>query len=515
MAYTSCNLDEEIKDELTSDVIQSDPTLLPNVVAPPLGQLRNFWYRENVWGMQEATSDELFFPTRGADWFDNGVWQDDYYHTWSPTHRDVVQTWNRLNNAISSANTSLLNIGKEKADEAIEYTRYRAQVTFLRTFYEYLLYDLYRTYPRRDPFDLDFLKAPKIFRGKTGYDSLLYTAKSIINKMVTRDEAKYGEPNADAALMLVAKLYLNQIVYTGENGFDSCLVYLNKIINSNHYSLSNDYWQIFAVDNNKNYKKADDEAILVAVYDDNDDYGLDNQVIWVQHTFHYSQNFGGFSNWNGCVAPEQYLITHWIQGSDTATDVRWKDNRIKASMGINLGFNYGQQYSVSGTPLKDRSGNPLIFTFDCPFKNANECQGVRVLKYPPRVQPINTARTPNDFLIWRYADVLLMKAECLVKGSSKDLNEALNIVNFIRSKRKAPTITVNSIDDMINKIYVERGLELYWEGHRRQDMIRFGTFLEPKTEKTEKSPERAKWLPIPQTAIDGTPGGVLTQNEGY
>ena len=60
----------------------------------------------------------------------------------------------------------------------------------------------------------------------------------------------------------------------------------------------------------------------------------------------------------------------------------------------------------------------------------------------------------------------------------------------------------------------ERGRELYWEGHRRQDQIRFGTFLGPKTNKPDYSPETAILLPIPQDAIDGLQG-ILTQNPGY
>ncbi|MBP1669811.1 MAG: RagB/SusD family nutrient uptake outer membrane protein, partial [Bacteroidetes bacterium] len=60
----------------------------------------------------------------------------------------------------------------------------------------------------------------------------------------------------------------------------------------------------------------------------------------------------------------------------------------------------------------------------------------------------------------------------------------------------------------------ERGRELYWEGHRRQDMIRFGTFLQPKTNKDFVSAETAKLMPIPQTAIESS-DGLLKQNVGY
>jgi starch-binding outer membrane protein, SusD/RagB family len=516
--FPSCNLNGDVKDELTSKVLQSDTNLLPNVVAAPLGLLRNLWWRQRVWGFQETTSDECFFPTRGTDWYDGGVWVADYTLTWTPMHRDVVGNWNDLSVALASANTALLNIGVKKANELPVFTNDRAQATFLRSFYEYNMYDLYRTYPSRDPFNSDFAKAPEIYTGVPAFNRLVGIVKANLPDMVKREFALYGEPNQDAGLMLLAKLYLNKGVYTGVPGYDSCLIYLNQIIATGHYALANNYFNMFSVNNDQNYKKADDEAIFVAVFNDDQNYGNDDNVQWVKTTFHYNQNLGStFSNWNGSCAPQGYLMNTWIAGTDTSTDTRWKDTTFKAAMGVNLGFNYGQQYDPkTHVALKDRNGNPLNFSFDCPLSGAKEYQGVRVLKFPPRIVPVNTARCPNDFLIWRYADALLMKAECLVRTQNDaGVAEALSIVNEIRTKRNAPVITATASADMLNKIYIERGLELYWEGHRRQDMIRFGTFLQPKDSKPDVSPATAILLPIPASAITGTPGGILHQNPGY
>jgi hypothetical protein len=212
--------------------------------------------------------------------------------------------------------------------------------------------------------------------------------------------------------------------------------------------------------------------------------------------------------------PESYLQYNWIAGTDTASDVRWVDSSYYQYWAVNVGFVYGQQYDISGDSLFDRNGNPLYFTFECDYDDATEYEGVRVLKYPPRVEVTYMDRIENDFLIWRYADALLMKAECELRANS-DVGAAQAIVNEIREKREAPAITASGYEDMLDRIYIERGLELYWEGHRRQDMIRFGTFLMPKTSKDWDSPETALILPIPQSAIDGTPGGVLLQNPGY
>ncbi len=521
----SCSLDEEILDELTEEVVTSDPALLPNLLAPPLGQLRGLWLRENVWGMMETTTDECMFPTRGTDWGDNGVWEQNYYHTWAPRHRDVNATWDALNTGISSANTALFNLAIETPDDEDFLWVYRAQAKFLRSFYEYLLLDLYNKYPARDPFNLDFSTIPVIYEGSAGFYRLVSLLKDILPDMKLREtevstpdfkKALYGEPSRDAGLMLLAKLYLNKEVYTGVSGWDSCQIYLDELIASGHYGLAEDYYAMFSVNNETNYKKPDDEAIFVAVLDDGDNYGLDNRVVWVTPHFHYNQTFGGTrpagTNWNGGCTTESYLNEVWVNGTDTTMggDLRWKDDRFYADMGIYLGFNYGQQYNVPlGDSVPERTGAPLYFTFECPFFTATESNGVRALKYPPRVVPVNLLRTSNDYLIWRYADALLMKAECLARTGN--MGDALIIVNEIREKRNAPELSSLELMDILD----ERGRELYWEGHRRQDMIRFGTFLLPKDNKPDASPETAVLLPIPQDAIDGTPGGVLTQNPGY
>ena len=520
----SCSLNEEILDELTEDIVTSDPGLLTNLLAPPLGQLRGFWLRESVWGLQETTTDECMFPTRGTDWADGGNWRQNYFHTWRPTHRDVNATWDALNTAISSANTALFNLGEETPEDEDFLWTYRAQAKFLRAFYEYLLMDLYGKYPVRDPFNLDFSTAPQIYERPEGFYRLVSLVKSLLPDMKLRNTddstpdykvALYGEPTRDAGLMLLAKLYLNKEVYTGETGWDSCQIYLDELIESGDFALADDYYNMFGVENGDNYKKPDDEAIFVAVLDDGDNYGLDNRVVWVKPHFHYYQDFGDTQtdNWNGGCATETYLNEVWVNGTDTSQggDMRWKDSRFYDQFAVNLGFNYGQQYDA-GTwdSLTDRGGvNPLYFTFECPFTGATESNGVRALKYPPRIVPVNIMRTPNDFLIWRYADALLMKAECLAR--TEDMGGARDIVNEIRLKRNAPELLSLELMDILD----ERGRELYWEGHRRQDMIRFGTFLLPKDNKTDPSPETALLLPIPQDAIDGMPGGVLTQNPGY
>jgi len=518
----SCTIKEEIPDKYTQSVLTSDPNLLINFLSPPLAQLRTLWWRQDFWGMQEATSDELFFPTRATDWQDGFVWQQDYLLTWSPTHRDVIGTWNSSNTGISASNTALANLKVESADDPGYIKAYRGQAKFLRTFYEYCLYDLFRKFPYRDAFSTNFLIPAKIFEGEAGFYHMVTIAKEQLPFITTREDAYYGQPNKDADLMLLAKLYLNKEIYTGIAGYDSCLIYLDELINSNHYGLADNYFKMFDVNNDVRYKTADDEAIFVAVNDDGDNYGNDDNVIWARPTLHYNQELSGHQYypkqgtfWNGCACPTGSIVDTWFAGTDIQKDVRWCDSSYIKTMSIPAGHLMGQQYDLNKTPTQDRGGKLLNFTVKCDLipSDSIEMRGVRVMKYMVKAIPINIHRTPNDFIIWRYADVLLMKAECLARANN-DVAGALTIVNEIRTKRNAPLITASSKSEILDKILIERGLELYWEGHRRQDMIRFGTFLLPKTSKPTTSDATKILLPIPAAAISGS-SGTLSQNPGY
>ena len=126
------------------------------------------------------------------------------------------------------------------------------------------------------------------------------------------------------------------------------------------------------------------------------------------------------------------------------------------------------------------------------------------MKYP--IDYTGGEQADNDYVIFRLADVMLMKAEALLRTNNAPA--ALIIVNAIRAKRGATPLTSLDLQGLLD----ERGRELYWEGWRRQDLIRFGKFLEPWQEKPTDDP---KYLifPIPAEQLAVNPN--LTQNEGY
>jgi hypothetical protein len=132
--------------------------------------------------------------------------------------------------------------------------------------------------------------------------------------------------------------------------------------------------------------------------------------------------------------------------------------------------------------------------------------GTRVAKFP--YIEGSDRYTSNDFPILRYADVRLMKAELLLRTDG-DIGEALNLVNEVRTRAGVDGFTELNYENLL----AERGRELYAEGHRRSDMIRFGVYLNTRWEKDDVSPDHVTLWPIPKSQTDANPN--LIQNPGY
>ncbi len=543
----SCSKLEETYKGSTSDVYG---LTIEEIVAPAYSSLFHLWdqgetvdaarysSQGGLFPIQEISTDEVMIPTRGTDWYDGGKWQSDYLLNWTANHDHIKQLYIELSQGISRANGSLLSL--DKLSQTAIVKTYKAELYFLRSYYSYLMMDIYGQVPFREYNELDFLKDPKILDRKAAFDWIVNEVKNIaLPGMADYGSIPYGRPTKDAAQMLLAKLYLNQSVYTGEpGGYDSCLVYVNKIINSGHYTIADDYWEIFSPINNIN--NGNKEIIFAGVQKETNspdilgNYGMWNRPFML--AFHYKHKWsegvpapGGY-NINGAVAPEEYcrmICAH----TDTAVDIRWRDDRYiknKANF-VYLGFNYGQAYNMSArkqpVKVKARDGITYVdYTFECPLDGANEGNGVRVLKFYPNYPDLASDQTSfgisyaNDYPIFRIADAYLMRAECNVRLGTTSGAAPVDDVNAIRSKRAksgSGAGTLNVTADKVNLDFIlkERAIELYHEMHRRQDLIRFGKFLGPKSNKNYNSDTTRILCPIPQTQIDIIKG--LHQNPGY
>ncbi|MFC2138216.1 RagB/SusD family nutrient uptake outer membrane protein [Bacteroidota bacterium] len=510
------DLEEEILDKTTGEENLVEENLKA-LVAPAYNTFGRLYFTRGIWALQQATTTETLVPTRGTDWFDGGMWQQNYTHSWTSQHDHVVNLWNLLAEGMARANYSLLLI--EDFDETQEVKYYRAELKFLVCLYMYYYVDFYGLTPYRDYTEQNFGINPKVYKRQDAFDVIVNKLEGIMPDLGDKGQVPYGRPTKDAAKMLLAKLYLNKEVYTGESGYSECLNYLNEIINSGNYNLAGNYFDLFSPDNYST-TSVDDEAILLTVLNDEEEMGMTfNWHEIYQLSFHYNHDFPGIGGgYNGYCTSESYF-NDLIEHIDTANDVRWHDDRLYTDAAIYCGFNYGTQYNADGTVLNSRQGSPLIYTPYVSLTNSEENNGVRIMKYYPRLNTTFGGQVGNDFLVFRYADALLMKAECLYRANN-DASGALAIVNELRTARRSTSIDQNGqyfTDNGMEEILLrERGIELYYEAHRRQDEIRFGVFLQPKDNKTEASAETKLVLPIPQTAIDAIDDeNLLKQNTGY
>lgn len=492
------NLDEKVLDEQLGTDLVSNPDNIQSLINPPYASLRRTieWY--DYWALQEVSTDEVIIPTRGTDWYDNGDWQQLHLQTWTADHGRMKNVWDALNQGVSRANTAIYYIGQFSQNATTELDINEAR--FLRAYYMYLINDLYGQVPFREAIDIDFSVSPRVMSSKEAADFIIAELKEIMPKLKSKTEVGSTRVTVGAAQALLAKVYLNYKVYGGEEKWVDAITYCDQLINSGIYTVATDYWEMFQ----KNVAE-NPEFILRVPMDDMVDMGSGS--VWVNFTLHYSQTFGNItSTWNGPSTTSTFVNT-W----DKENDARFYDGRIKAECGFNQGFLIGQQYGVDGSALKQRNGDPLIFVPEINLQSSPENAGIRVVKFAPNSTTLFQFNSPNDVPIMRISDIYLIRAEAKLRNN--DANGALADINYIRSRRSTagktlPLLTSVSLDDILK----ERGYELYWEGLRRQDLIRFGKFTEAWQEKPVTDATKTLF-PLPTSAVDVNEN--LKQNPGY
>jgi len=492
------NLDEKVLDEQLGTNLVNDPSNMTALINAPYASLRRTieWY--DYWALQEVSTDEVIVPTRGTDWYDNGEWQQLHLQSWTADHIRMKNVWEALNQGVSRSNIAINYIGKFPVTATT--TQYINEARFLRAYYMYLLCDLFGQVPYREAEEVDFSKAPTVLTRQAAADKIISELTAALPNLKTKAEVGSDHATKGAAQALLAKVYLNYEVWTGTKKYTEAIAACNDLISNTSYAVATDYWTMFQ----KNVAEHS-EFILRVPMDDNVDMGSGS--VWVNFTLHYSQIFGNLtSTWNGPSTTSTFFDT-W----DKVNDARYQDNRIKSECGFNQGFLVGQQYGVDGTALKQRNGDPLIFVPELNLESTPENGGIRVVKFAPNAATTRQFSSPNDVPIMRISDIYLIRAEAKLRNN--DAAGALVDINYIRSKRNAagktlPILTSVTLADVLK----ERGYELYWEGLRRQDLVRFGKFGEAWQGKPVTAATKAIY-PIPTSALGANQD--IKQNTGY
>lgn len=446
--------------------------------------------QENLYALQEATTDELFIPTRGTDWGDNGVWRDLAKHTWNSSHQFNLNTWNFLNSTVYGTN-QILHPATQKT--ALQ----EAEAKFIRAYFMFWILDTYRQVPFRSADEGPEVN-PSILAPQEAFDFIvsdLEAALPALPAVKSGEIDKQIKASQAAARMVLAKLYLNKHIYlsgTLNNAdMDKVIEYVNAI-EADGYKLQNGFFSIFA-------PSADSETILYS----NGQYA---SRIW--GSLHYNQgretdNQGG--GWNGFVTPAEFYAKFEGPADENPVGGSQEERRgYVPDESLGIGFLIGTQGGPGG-PVKARSGQNLVFTKNVTSLTGQpDYSGIRLLKYHPTINMPGT--WANHLMLFRYADALLMKAEALFRKGST--GEALTLVNELRTIRKATPLGALTEDAILD----ERGRELYIEGWRRNDMVRFGKFAAQFSFVEDASPDR-NVFPIPDVALGSNPN--LKQNPGY
>lgn len=438
------------------------------------------------WGdymfLQEVASDAIVVPTRGGDWDDGGVWRALQLHSWTPSLGFVNGGWSGAYGGIAKANSTLDNLGRAEQTDLVK--TYTAETRVLRALYYWWLIDLYGSVPLVTDAATDPDNPPSQSTRKQVFDFVVSEIKESLGDLEeSAGSSGYGRITKGAANTLLATVYLNAEVYTGTAMWNDCISACDAVINSGMYNLMPTVADVFALENEG---AANTETILVQAT-----LPL-NGVTFSRHqaTLHYNQIPS--SPWNGFS-----VLTDFYNSFEEG------DSRLDQLL-------VGQQYvlggSAAGDSAFDRQGVPLNFQVEFPLVDADEHAGPRMLKWP--IDPnMSGWFSGTDYAIFRYAHVLLAKAEAQFKSGNSA--GALDLVNQVRARAGLEALASVTADD----IYWERGHELLWEGFRRQDQIRHGTFLDAWSLKDASDGAHRLLYPIPQIQLDANPN--LVQNSGY
>jgi hypothetical protein len=447
--------------------------------------LRGYWYH------QELTTDEAVIG------WDDATIKDFHYQQWGDGDGFIAAFYYRIFYQISLTNEFLRQTTDDKLNDRgvtdewrAKIKTYRAEARWLRALSYWHALDLFGSVPfavETDP--VGEFNPPQISAA-----DLFAWLETELNEMVgdmTEPRAnEYGRADKAAVWALQAKLYLNAEVYIGESKYTECLTACNNIIGSN-YALAPTFEQLFWANN------------------DMDATTMQEIIFPIRFDGQHTQTWGGTT-----------FIIHAAVGGDMTPgtygiDGGWGGTRTTRQLVEKFGPNDGRaKFWTEGQSIDiENIGDFYNGYAVVKFTNTYIEDGVVIegndLTFPD-----------TDFPMFRLGDVYLMYAEAVLRGGTGgDIGTATNYINALRDRVSEDNI--NSGDVTLPFIIDERARELYWECHRRTDLVRFnqltgGEYIWAwKGNSMEGRATEAKYnqFPLPSADVNANPN--LTQNPNY
>lgn len=523
LATTAC-LDEKPLSQLTEEqAMENAKSIYYNTVA----NLYNYiggsadsqglqgTYR-GVYDFNTFTTDEAMLPTRGADWYDGGFWQNLYLHTWPEYDEALYNTWLYLYKVVGLCNQSLENLYKYAGTHLSEQEtlQYTAEVRAIRAMFYFYLLDMFGRVPLQVDTSKTLAKQAErstVFRFV--FDELQNAIPHLSSQMSQHEGYAYGKMTQGVAYFLLAKLALNAEIYADDNwtdalhpdgktilfevdgrslnAWETTLAYCTKL-DEMGYRLEEDYGYNFSIHNEEST-----ENIFTIPMDKTLYTNVFRNLLRSRHYQHGSA-LGCYAENGACAT----VSTVRAYGYNTPQeDTRWERN-----------FESGPVV-VDGKAILLEDGTPLVYSplevsIDLSGSPYEKTGGARMKKYETDRSAYNDGTLQsNDIVLFRYADALLMAAEAKTRNGQDGAAE----LNQVRER-----VGMAPREATLDNILEERLLELMWEGWRRQDLVRFGRFGQAYDQRPQLKDEQTGYttvFPIPAAAHQLN--RQLKQNPGY
>jgi hypothetical protein len=462
----------------------------PEIPNPDEGETS---FMRMYWSAQEITTDECL----GA-WANTGVIE--FRSTsWSEQNPYNQLLYQRIFINIAYCNEYIRDVSARvdglPAGQKEDVAMFVNEARFLRALFYYYAMDLWGNVPFVTEKDAVGAFLPKQIDRADLFTYIESELLEITPGLATPGTNEYARADQAAAWTLLAKLYLNAEVYTGTDRSTDCITYCNKIIESGVYSLHDNYDELFLADNHLRTNE-----IILPIAEDGD----------------ATRNYGGMT-----------FVIHAEVAADASMDPA-------GSFGVNGGWGGNRFRSAFVSKFDDITGNTdtraNFFTTGRTIDIINQnnfTEGYSCTKFKNVTSDGVTGKNPTfvdtDFPLFRLADVYLMYAEAVKRGGSGgNITTALQYVNELRERAYGDTSGNIAAGDLtLQFILDERARELYWEAHRRTDLIRFGQFTgdtylwDWKGNVKTGTATDVHYNLFPLPATDLATNTNLKQNEGY
>lgn len=456
-------------------------------------------YIRQYWGLQELSTDEAIIA------WDDATIKDFHWQTWSPNDVFITALYSRIFYTITISNEFIRNvnnkIGSASGTFLSDLKAFKAEARFLRALSYWHAIDMFGNVPFITEDDLPGAFFPKRITRTDLFNYIEKELKEMEADLVPAKQNEYARADRGAAWFLLAKLYLNAKVYIGTEKYTDALTYINKVIAAG-YLLDSNYQRLFSADNNQSR-----EIIFSVAFD-----GQNTQQYGGMTFILHASNGGGMplsgidGGWGGIRTIKDFVAKFNISESNFATTSQYQGSDKR---GMFFFDKSSWQWEIT---------NVGTFTHGIgvtKFKNVTSTGGAAPNAHPTFVS--------TDFPMFRLADAYLMYAEAVVRGGSGgDIATAVSYVNLLRQRAYGNISgNINSSGLTLNFLLDERSRELYWEGHRRTDLIRFGQFTsgsyvwewKGKVKSGIQTSAHRDLYPIPVNDLNANPN--LKQNVGY